>query len=86
MSVRTFVKYANRKMHENGSETPYVPMAELAKIIAKGDEVEILDDSTGEDLTLATMARILYDLCRIDVETCEPRVIQRIIVAAGKKK
>ncbi len=86
MKPRSFVKYANRKMHEQGSEESYVSMAELGDIIASGAEVEVIDDATGEDLTLVVMARILYDLCRRDVETCEPKVLQRIIVASRSKK
>lgn len=86
MKPRSFVKYANRKMHEQGSKESYITMAELADIIGTGVEVEILDDATGEDLTLAVMARILYDLCRRDVETCSPKTLQRIIVAAQVKR
>ena len=64
MTVRKFVKYRNRKLHEEGSETSYVSMAELGDIVAAGTEGVGADDRTGEDLTMMTLARILYDRCR----------------------
>lgn len=64
MAVRKFVKYRNRKLHEEGSEISYVSMADLGDIVASGAEVVVEDDRTREDLTTMTLARILYDRCR----------------------
>lgn len=82
---RKYIKYMNRKLHEVGSEDAYVSMEDLSKVVMAGDEIEVIDDATGEDLTLATLARILYDRCRMDVETCEPKAIQKILVDAGRR-
>lgn len=64
MSARKFIKYRNRKLHEEGSEESYVSMAELGDVVASGADVVVVDDATGDDLTLMTLARILYDKCR----------------------
>ena len=63
-NMRKFVKYGNRKLHEEGSLASYVSMSELGYIVAAGQEISVVDDLTGCDLTAATLARILYDRCR----------------------
>lgn len=63
---RKFVKYANRKVHEIGSEEPYVSMDDVAAFVRAGDDVEVTDDATGKDITAATLARIVYDTCRTE--------------------
>ena len=83
MVPRKFVKYRNRKLHEEGSEESYVSMADLGDVVASGAEVLVVDDRTGEDLTAMTLARILYDRCR---EGCAVKVaaLREILVDARR--
>ena len=83
--MRKFVKYRNRKMHEEGSLASYVSMSELGAIVAGGHQVSVVDDSTGEDLTAATLARILYDRCR-DGYAVRPELIQKLLVDSKKQR
>ena len=85
MATRKFVKYRNRKIHEDGSAEAYVSMADLGDIVATGAEVEVVDDSTGDDLTVLTLARILYERCR-EGYAVRPRDIQKIIVDGTKPR
>ena len=84
VATRQFVKYLNRKLHEVGSKETYVSMAELGDIVASGVAVEIVDDATGEDLTTATLARILYDRCR-EGYPIRREAIQKLLIE-GKTK
>jgi polyhydroxyalkanoate synthesis regulator protein len=79
---RKFVKYRNRKLHEEGSQTPYVSMRDLAAVVLSGDEVQIIDDETGKDLTLATLGRILYDLCRGDDAVVSVEAVRDVLRSA----
>ena len=83
MAPRKFVKYLNRKIHEEGSRKTYVSMVELGHIVAQGHDVLIVDDATGEDVTLLTLARILYERCR-DGYAVMPEAIAQLITA-GKR-
>lgn len=83
---RRFVKYGNRKLHEVGSTEAYISMEDLGKIVAKGHEIEIIDDVSGEDLTVATLARILYDQCRLDSTAIPEGALRQLIVDASKKE
>lgn len=80
---RKFVKYRNRKIHELGSDQSYVSMEEIAVVVEKGEDVEVVEDATGKDLTLVTLARILYDRCREPGSKIPVNDIRTIL--AGKK-
>ena len=82
---RRYVKYQNRKLHEEGSAEPYISgMEELAEAVARGDEVEVVDDVSGEDVTLSVLARIIYDLCRVSAKTSTVAALSEIIIDAKK--
>jgi polyhydroxyalkanoate synthesis regulator protein len=85
MALRKFVRYRNRKMHEVGSATMHVSMDDLSSLVAKGDALEVIDDATGEDLTVAVLARILYNHCLKDSTTVEEKVLRGLIVDASKR-
>jgi len=85
MALRKFVRYRNRKMHEVGSMAMHVGMDDLEAFVAKGDELEVIDDATGEDLTVAVLARILYNRCLKDSTAVEGKVLRDLIVDAHKR-
>lgn len=56
--MRLIKRYPNRKLYDI-QEKRYVSLGDVAALIRAGEEVEILDHQSGEDLTAATLARIL---------------------------
>ena len=61
--MTTLKKYENRKVYD-GEKVAYVPMLELGDRVAAGEEVKVVCDRTGEDVTLEVLARALYDRLR----------------------
>jgi polyhydroxyalkanoate synthesis repressor PhaR len=51
-------KYANRKMYDTTDKT-YISRGQLAKLIKKGEEVAVIDNRTGEDLTKSIVSQLL---------------------------
>ncbi len=51
-------KYSNRKLYSTRDKT-YVTMDRLAELIKAGEEVSILDNESGEDLTSAIVSQLL---------------------------
>ena len=51
-------KYINRKMYDT-TDKKYVSMVQLAELIKSGEEVSIIDNKTGEDLTAAIVSRLI---------------------------
>ena len=81
---RRYIKYQNRKLHEDGSTKSYISgMEEIAESVARGDEVSVVDDLTGEDVTISVLARIVYDLSRASPEAFTVEVLSRLIIDAS---
>jgi polyhydroxyalkanoate synthesis repressor PhaR len=51
-------KYANRKLYDT-RDKQYLTMGQLAELIKAGEEVSILDNETGENLTSAIVSHLL---------------------------
>lgn len=56
--MRLIKRYSNRKLYDT-EERRYVSLGHVAALIRTGEEVQILDHQSGEDLTAATLARLL---------------------------
>jgi polyhydroxyalkanoate synthesis repressor PhaR len=53
-------KYANRRLYDTAASR-YVTLEELADKIRRGDDVQVLDAATNEDLTQSTLAQIILE-------------------------
>ncbi len=58
--MRTIRRYSNRKLYDT-QDSHYVTLTHIAAIIRAGDEIQVIEHSTGRDLTAATMAQILFE-------------------------
>jgi len=56
----TIKRYPNRKLYNMDSKQ-YITLDGIAGLIREGEEVEILDHSTGEDLTAVTLTQIISE-------------------------
>lgn len=53
-------KYTNRRLYDT-VESRYITLEELAEKIRKGEDVEVVDARTGEDLTQPTLTQIIME-------------------------
>lgn len=53
-------RYANRKLYDTRA-SHYVTLQQIAEYVKAGDDVQIIDNTTKEDLTSVTLAQILYE-------------------------
>ena len=58
--TRIIKRYTNRKLYDT-EESRYVTLEEIAGLVKAGEEVQIIDNRTGKDLTEVTLAQILYE-------------------------
>ena len=58
--VITVKKYSNRRLYDT-SDSRYVTLDELAEKIRKGSDVRVLDATTEQDLTAATLTQIIIE-------------------------
>jgi polyhydroxyalkanoate synthesis repressor PhaR len=56
--MRKIKKYANRKLYDT-TDKQYISLENLAKLIKDGEAVEIIDNTTGEDITSSVVSQLL---------------------------
>jgi len=60
MSRRVIKRYSNRKLYDT-KDSRYVTLLQIAEMVRTGEEVQIIDNNTKEDLTEVTLAQIIYE-------------------------
>lgn len=53
-------KYANRRLYNTGTSA-YVTLDDLAEMVKNGEEFEVVDAKTGEDLTRSVLSQIIFE-------------------------
>jgi polyhydroxyalkanoate synthesis repressor PhaR len=53
-------RYANRKLY-NTAASRYVTLRGIAELLEAGEEVKVVDNETGEDMTAVTLSQILVE-------------------------
>jgi polyhydroxyalkanoate synthesis repressor PhaR len=53
-------RYANRKLYDTEAKR-YVTLEDLAEFVRNGEEVQVVDHVTGEDLTSTTLLQVIFD-------------------------
>ena len=58
--VKVIKRYSNRKLYDT-VRSKYVTLDEIARMIKAGDDLQIIDNETKEDLTSVTLTQIIYE-------------------------
>ena len=53
-------RYANRKLYDT-ERSCYVTLDDIALMIKAGDEIRVIDNKSGDDLTSVTLAQIIFE-------------------------
>jgi polyhydroxyalkanoate synthesis repressor PhaR len=57
---RVIKRYAYRKLYDT-RDSRYVTLDQISEMIRRGDEVQVIDNSSKEDLTSVTLAQIVFE-------------------------
>jgi polyhydroxyalkanoate synthesis repressor PhaR len=58
--ARRIKRYDNRKLYDTEASS-YVSLQDIADLVRDGETVEVVDNSTGHDLTASTLTQIILD-------------------------
>jgi polyhydroxyalkanoate synthesis repressor PhaR len=58
--TRTIKRYANRKLYDT-EESHYVGLQDILRLVREGEDIEVVDSRTGEDLTSVTLAQAMAE-------------------------
>ncbi len=59
-SVRIVKRYQNRKLYDTQNSC-YVTLDEIGQMVKQGEDVKVIDNRTGEDLTSVTLTQIIFE-------------------------
>jgi polyhydroxyalkanoate synthesis repressor PhaR len=75
-------KYENRRLY-NTATSRYVNLDEVAEMIRQGENVQVVDASTGEDLTRLILTQIIVDHAKTQNSTFPLEMLREMVVATG---
>lgn len=75
---RLVKRYSNRKLYDT-SDSRYVTLDEIARCIRAGEEVQIVDNESGDDLTAVTFAQIILESERKKSNLLPLRMLRELI-------
>jgi len=58
--IRLIKRYANRKLYDT-TDKRYVTLEQIAALVRGGEEIKVIDNKNGNDLTSVTLSQILYE-------------------------
>ncbi|HRQ37103.1 MAG TPA: polyhydroxyalkanoate synthesis regulator DNA-binding domain-containing protein [Chloroflexota bacterium] len=58
--MRVIKRYPNRKLYDT-EEKKYITLDGIADLIRQGEEVQVVDHTTDEDLTAVTLSQIIFE-------------------------
>jgi polyhydroxyalkanoate synthesis repressor PhaR len=78
---RLIKRYSNRKLYDT-RESRYVTLLQIADLVRGGEDVQIIDNNTKDDLTEVTLAQIVFEEQKarsrgVPLQTLKERLHQR---------
>ena len=78
--VRIIKRYQNRKLYDT-FQSCYVTLEEIAQIIREGNEIQVIDNKTKNDITYMTQLQLLADQERKSTKPGDTELLKRVIRA-----
>ena len=82
--VRVIKRYSNRKLYDT-KDSRYVTLLQIAEMVREGEEVQIIDNNTKEDLTEVTLAQIIYEEQKAHSRSVPLQTLKELIHARTEK-
>jgi len=75
---RVITRYGNRKLYDPGARA-YVTLADLARALAAGTDIKVVDQKSGEDMTTVVLAQIILEGIKERTASIPRQVLTRLI-------
>ncbi len=76
--VRIIKRYQNRKLYDT-FQSCYVTLEEIAQIVREGNEIQVIDNKTKNDITYMTQIQLLFDQERKSLKPGDTELLKRVI-------
>jgi polyhydroxyalkanoate synthesis repressor PhaR len=78
--VRIIKRYQNRKLYDT-FQSCYVTLEEISQIIREGNEIQVIDNKSKNDITYMTQIQLLFDQERKSLKPGDTELLKRVIRA-----
>lgn len=82
--MRIIKRYPNRKLYDT-EDKQYITLNGIAELIREGREVQVIDHTTGEDLTAVTLTQIIFEQEKQQSGFLPRSVLTGLVRAGGDK-
>lgn len=76
--IRIIKRYQNRKLYDT-HQSCYVTLEEIAQIIREGNEIQVIDNKTKNDITYITQIQLLFDQEKKSTRPGDVELLKRVI-------
>ncbi len=76
-------KYPNRRLYDT-SASRYINLEDIAELIRKGKDLQVVDAQTGEDLTRVTLTQIIVDDAKQQPTGLPLELLRQLIVSSDR--
>ena len=76
--VRIIKRYQNRKLYDT-FQSCYVTLEEIAQIVRDGNEIQVIDNKTKNDITYMTQIQLLFDQERKSATSSNTELLKEVI-------
>ena len=85
MSPATIVikKYPNRRLYDT-SASRYINLEDIAEMVRKGKDVQVVDAQTGADVTRVTLTQIIVDDAKQQPTGLPLELLRQLIVSSDE--
>jgi len=85
MAQKTVVikKYENRRLYDT-TNSRYVNLEEVAQLLQQGNEVQVIDAASGEDITRLILTQIIVEDAKTQDSGFPLDLLRQMVVASGR--
>ncbi|HXS77237.1 MAG TPA: polyhydroxyalkanoate synthesis regulator DNA-binding domain-containing protein [Terracidiphilus sp.] len=85
MAQKTIVikKYENRRLYDT-TNSRYVNLEEVAQLLQQGSDVQVIDASSGEDITRLILTQIIVEDAKTPESAFPLDLLRQMVIASGR--
>lgn len=76
-------KYENRRLYDT-TNSRYVNLEEVAQLLQQGNDVQVIDASSGEDITRLILTQIIVEDAKTPESSFPLDLLRQMVVASGR--
>jgi polyhydroxyalkanoate synthesis repressor PhaR len=83
--MKVIRKYGNRRLYDTAARS-YVNLDQIAQMVRDGDEIQVVDAKTGDDLTRGILTQIIVEETRTHDGGLPLEILRELIALSDKAK